>query len=69
MDIADKNEVLEFLTMTMRGDNMESITANTFKAAELMGKYYGLFKGSGDEQCGDVIIIDDIRKNGKSKTR
>lgn len=70
MAIADKKEILEFFTMVMRGENPEGVTANTFKAAELMGKYYGLFKGpSDDEQGGDVIIVDDIGTDGKNKSQ
>lgn len=62
MKIADKKEVLEFFTMVMRGEDMEGVSANTFKAAELLGKYLGLFKGDNAEAGQDVVIVDDIGK-------
>lgn len=62
MKIADKKEVLEFFTMVMRGENPDGVSANTFKAAELLGKHLGLFKGE-ETPCGqDVVIVDDISK-------
>ena len=48
--------------MVMRGENPDGVSANTFKAAELLGKHLGLFKGE-ETPCGqDVVIVDDISK-------
>ncbi len=60
MDIANEEEVLKYLTGVMRNDEVK--TSESFKAAELLGKYYGMFgdkKNIGDE-VGDVIIVDNI---------
>lgn len=60
--IAGKKEVLEYLTYIMRREDEESIKfSDSFKAAELLGKYHGLFKSGSEEESGDVIIVDDIR--------
>ena len=61
MAIADKKEILEFFTETMRNTDGDISFANVFKAAENLGKYYGLFKGANENEGGDVIIVDDIR--------
>ena len=59
--VAGKREVLEYLTYIMRREDEESIKfSDSFKAAELLGKYHGLFKSGSEEESGDVIIVDDI---------
>lgn len=65
--IADEKEVLEFFTDVMRGEGFgeEHIKfSDCFKAAELLGKYYGMFGAQPRGESGDVIIVDDIK--GKS---
>lgn len=61
-DVADEKEILEFLTDIMRSD--EAKPSETTKAAELIGKHYGMFsdkQGAKDaKEVPDVIIIDDI---------
>lgn len=47
--IADSTEVLEFLTATMRGEikdqfDLDPMLSDRIKAAELLGKRYGLFR-------------------------
>ena len=62
--IADEEEILEFFTGVMRRDCLgedENIKfSDSFKAAELLGKYYGMFGGSRQSEAGDVIIVDNI---------
>ncbi len=59
--VAGKREVLEYLTYIMRREDEESVKfSDSFKAAELLGKYHGLFKSGSEEESGDVIIVDDI---------
>lgn len=61
MAIADGNEVLEYLTYIMRREDEEIKFSDSFKAAEMLGKYHGLFTDKrGGETHGNVIIIDDI---------
>ena len=69
MAIAEKTEVLEYLTKVMRRDfGDEDIKfSDSFKAAELLGKYHGLFKSSSEEEYGDVIIVDDIEETGQNQ--
>ena len=40
MGIANEGEILEFLTYIMRREDEEIRMADSFKAAELLGKYY-----------------------------
>lgn len=68
MAIAEKQEILEYLTDIMRRTDENTKAAEAFKAAELLGKYYGLFKGGDDDEAGDVIIIDDIKEDEKNQT-
>ena len=59
--VAGKREVLEYLTYIMRREDEESVKfSDSFKAAELLGKYHGLFKSGSEEESGDVTIVDDI---------
>ena len=59
--IAGEEEVLEYLTKVMRRSDEEIKFSDTFKAAELLGKHYGLFSDK-DTQSNDarVIIVDNI---------
>lgn len=56
-EVASAEEVLEFLTGVMRGS--ESGSTQNMKAAELLGKRFGLFSESGDA-LEPPVIIDDI---------
>ncbi len=61
--VADEKEILEFFTDVMRrnGYDGESIKfSDSFKAAELLGKYYGMFGDKHHDNIGDVIIVDNI---------
>ena len=55
--MADGNEILEFLTDVMRGD--EDGSTHNMKAAELLGRRMGLFSESPPPPPAPVII-DDI---------
>lgn len=60
MAIAKEEEILEYLTSIMRRDDEETRFADSFKAAELLGKYYGMFSEKHNDEIGDVIIVDNI---------
>ena len=60
MGIANEGEILEFLTYIMRREDEEIRMADSFKAAELLGKHYGMFGGKSESGGGDVIIVDNI---------
>ena len=64
MGIANEGEILEFLTYIMRREDEDS-----FKAAELLGKHYGMFGGKSESGGGDVIIVDNIEKAEQIKER
>lgn len=67
MSVADENEILEYLSDVMRDKEMKP--SESFKAAELLGKYYGLFsEKKHTNEVGDVIIIDDIPETNPEKT-
>ncbi len=53
--IASAREVLEYLTQTMRAEDAK----DAFRAAELLGKHFGLFAEARAEPEG-VTIVDDI---------
>ena len=65
--VAAKTEVLEYLTHIMRREDEDIKFSDSFKAAELLGKYHGLFKSSSEDEYGDVIIVDDIEENREKK--
>ena len=67
MCIANEGEILEFLTYIMRREDEEIRMADSFKAAELLGKHYGMFGGKSGG--GDVIIVDNIEKAEQIKER
>ena len=54
--VASAEEVLAFLTGVMRGD--ESGSTQNLKAAELLGKRFGLFSERADDLPAPVIIDD-----------
>ena len=54
---AEATEVLEYLTSVMRGS--EENTQNRIKAAELLGKRYGLFTDKLDLNAPVTIVIKD----------
>ncbi|MGX7200053.1 terminase small subunit [Enterococcus nangangensis] len=70
--IASQEEVLEYLTSVMRGNEQEQTLINSgewqeiteidvgakdrIKAAELLGKRYALFTDKVDLQTGDIVI-------------
>ncbi len=64
VSVADENEVLEYLTDVMRRDGFNETDnikfSDSFKAAELLGKHYGLFTESRAADTGEVIIVDNI---------
>ena len=62
-------EILEFLTYIMRREDEEIRMADSFKAAELLGKHYGMFGGKSESGGGDVIIVDNIEKAEQIKER
>lgn len=55
--VATGEEVLMFLTGVMRGE--ESGSTQNMKAAELLGKRFGLFSEAGDG-LEPPVIIDDV---------
>lgn len=57
--IAKPEEVLQALTKILRGD-MESRPAEILKAAEMLGKKYGLFGGDQQQPITPPKIIIDI---------
>ncbi len=61
--IADEKEILEFFTDVMRQEGYaeENIKfSDSFKAAELLGKYYGMFGDRHQNEVSDVVIVDNI---------
>ena len=77
--VADAQEVLEYLTSVMRGeqseqtlqligDGMQDITSidvaakDRLKAAELLGKRYGIFKENMGVTMDAVVIVDDLKE-------
>lgn len=64
-DIADDEEILQFLTSVMKGDayieKSDSIMKDRMKAAELLGKRQNTFEQS-ELKNDAVIIVDDIVK-------
>ncbi|MFQ9513441.1 MAG: hypothetical protein ACLR19_07350 [Clostridia bacterium] len=69
LGIANEGEILEFLTYIMRREDEEIRMADSFKAAELLGKHYGMFGGKSESGVGDVIIVDNIEKAEQIKER
>lgn len=67
VSVANEEEVLEYLTDVMRRDGFDETDnvkfSDSFKAAELLGKHYGLFSDSRLTAggTGEVIIVDNIQ--------
>lgn len=58
-NIADAKEVLEYLSRTMRCDNIQD--RDRLKAAELLGKRYSLFRENVNiTGAVPVVIVDDM---------
>ncbi len=66
MSIAKEDEILEYLSDIMRRESYDDEDkikfSDSFKAAELLGKHYGLFSEKRGGETGDVVIIDNIPK-------
>ena len=77
--VANAQEVLEYLTSVMRGeqreqtlqligDGMQDITAidvaakDRLRAAELLGRRYGIFKENVGVTMDAVVIVDDLKE-------
>lgn len=60
MQIANEEEILDYLTYIMRREDENIKFSESFKAAELLGKYYGMFGDKRSNEVGDVIIVDNI---------
>lgn len=60
--IADANEILEYLTKVMRGTEKGADISDRNRAAELLGKRYGLWVDKQEVTASfePVTIIDDI---------
>ena len=56
--IATTEEILEYLTSILRGQNKELSAKDGMKAAELLGKRYGIFSDK-QESSGTVIIYGE----------
>ena len=64
--VAKEKEILEFLTDVMRSE--ESKSSESTKAAELIGKHYGMFSDkAASKEAVSVIIVDDIPDNEDTK--
>lgn len=66
--IAKEEEILEYLTFVMRREEEEIKISESFKAAELLGKYYGMFGDKKSGEVGDVIIVDNIPKSSNAES-
>ena len=55
MCIANEGEILEFLTYIMRREDEEIRMADSFKAAELLGKHRKSRTNQGAEKCSAVL--------------
>ncbi|MDD3569582.1 MAG: hypothetical protein PHY44_00575 [Lachnospiraceae bacterium] len=62
--VADEAEVVKFLTAVLRGDEAEEVVVkDRIKAAQLLGKSYGMFTDKVKIDDNSVVkIIDDIPK-------
>ena len=64
--VASLEEVLEYLTQVLRGEDAEDGKGATarIKAAEMLGKRLGLFADTGAAQLPEAVIVDDIAAQG-----
>ncbi len=59
--IASDDEILSYLTQVMRGEASATGEAGRMKAAELLGRRYGVFSEQGGGTGTDApVILDDI---------
>lgn len=56
-------EIIDFYTGILRGENEKFKDADAFKAAEFFIKYFAMLEKK-DTSSGGVVIIDNIRKGG-----
>lgn len=56
--IAGEEEVLEYLTRVLRGEN--GTDRERLRAAELLGKRHGLFHEKNETDGTAVVIVDDL---------
>ena len=68
MPVANEEEILAYLTYIMRREDEDIRLADSFKAAELLGKYYGMFGDRKNTDIGDVIIVDNIAEKDNAKS-
>ena len=62
MGIANEGEILEFLTYIMRREDEEIRMADSFKAAELLGKHYGMFGGKSESGGDNIEKAEQIKE-------
>jgi phage terminase small subunit len=62
--VADAAEVVEFLTSVLRGNDTEEVVVkDRIKAAQLLGKSYGMFTDKVQADGDSVVqIIDNVPK-------
>lgn len=56
--IAGEDEVLEYLTRVLRGEN--GTDRERLRAAELLGKRHGLFREKDVTDGASVLVVDDL---------
>lgn len=66
--VADTEEVLEALTSILRREN-EARPGEVLKAAELLGKQYGLFGDKGWQEAETPRIVVNVPKEEKNGNR
>lgn len=66
--VADTEEVLEALTSILRREN-EARPGEVLKAAELLGKQYGLFSDKGQTETEMPSIVVDVPKEAAGADR
>lgn len=66
--VADTEEVLEALTSILRREN-EARPGEVLKAAELLGKQYGLFSDKGQMEAESPSIVVDVPKEEADANR
>ena len=56
--IAGEDEILEYLTGIMRGDSEGAAKRDSLRAAELIGKRYGMFDKKEEKKCELTVKVD-----------
>ncbi len=68
--VAQPQEILEFFTQVLRGQYPGAKSADSFKAAELLGRRYGLFADKGGEDgAGQGPCLEDYLQTKKGGRR